>query len=760
MYKLLKHPELPKSISKVIKRLSIGKVSILMQMNKRIFQQPAQGIALNRISPLQGPSQIFGVLTATGRIILINQAGIYFGPTAHVDVGGLIASTSDIANADFLKGNYYFGQPSPYRGSIINEGSIQASQYGLVALMGTAVVNRGRIEAHMGSIQLASGNTFTIDLNGDGLIHFGVGEQATQRGLDQNGNELKNGVSNEGKLIANGGSVYLTGRAAQGVLDNVVNISGVVQAHSVYGKNGTIVLDAGTGNAHVSGRLIASGGKYSTGGTVKVLAKSINVDSSAKINVSGGVGGGTILIGGNQSGAGPEMNASRTYVSSGAILNADARLNGDGGKIIIWSDGATNFYGTASAQGGVFGGNGGFVETSGHYLDVNGSKVNTSAPYGNRGTWLLDPTDIYIASSLANATAAGMSGSDTSANSSGPLTYQAGAVNASLLLTATLDAALANNNILVTTTSGGGGTGNITVVDPILWASTEGLTLNATNKIFINNSISGVNGSLTLIAKSAALDSSSITTNSSGTISVKNFTLQTGGWNQVTSSLPSFNVSSNFQIGSGAPSATVQFIRATSGNGAGSPYIVTDIYGLQGIASNSTTLSENFTLGNNINAISTANWTNGFVPIGITGTPYTGTFNGAGYQVSSLLVNAVGAAGLFGATSAAANISLVGVTGSITGTTNVGGLVGTNAGTIANAYSFASVSGGTTQGGLVGNNSGTISTSYSIGSVASGGGLVGANTNTITNSYWNSDTTSSTNGLGTSLTTTQLHFSL
>src|SRR6266545_4837591 len=40
------------------------------------FQQPAGGIALNRIDPTQGVSSIYGRLTATGQIILINPAGI------------------------------------------------------------------------------------------------------------------------------------------------------------------------------------------------------------------------------------------------------------------------------------------------------------------------------------------------------------------------------------------------------------------------------------------------------------------------------------------------------------------------------------------------------------------------------------------------------------------------------------------------------------------------------------------------------------
>jgi filamentous hemagglutinin family protein len=49
------------------------------------FQQPAGGITLNRISPTQGASQIYGYLTATGQIILINPAGIYFSPSAIVN---------------------------------------------------------------------------------------------------------------------------------------------------------------------------------------------------------------------------------------------------------------------------------------------------------------------------------------------------------------------------------------------------------------------------------------------------------------------------------------------------------------------------------------------------------------------------------------------------------------------------------------------------------------------------------------------------
>ncbi|MHB8371019.1 MAG: YDG domain-containing protein, partial [Leptospirales bacterium] len=76
-------------------------------------------------------------------------------------------------------------------------------------------------------------------------------------------------------------------------------------------------------------------------------------------------------------------------------------------------------------------------------------------------------------------------------------------------------------------------------------------------------------------------------------------------------------------------------------------------------------------------------------------------------------------------------------TGSVSGGHNVGGLVGCNGfGTITNSYATGSVSGSYTVGGLVGCNAGTISNSYATGTVSGGSGLVGVNCSTISNSYW------------------------
>jgi hypothetical protein len=65
----------------------------------------------------------------------------------------------------------------------------------------------------------------------------------------------------------------------------------------------------------------------------------------ATINASGTSGGGTVLIGGDEQGKGTVPNASRTYVSPDSVISANSLLNGNGGRVIIWADDVTGFYG-------------------------------------------------------------------------------------------------------------------------------------------------------------------------------------------------------------------------------------------------------------------------------------------------------------------------------------------------------------------------------------------------------------------------------
>ena len=267
------------------------------------FQQPGfSSMALNRILG-QDPSQIYGRLTSNGQVFLLNPAGVIFGTGSQVNVGGIVASTLNMTDADFLAGKYNFtstGTP----GSILNQGNITTAPGGVVAFISQNVRNEGTITAPQGTVALAAGDAVGLDFAGDGLINVNVSQSAV--------NAL---VENKGLIKADGGMVVMTAKAADALLATVVNNEGIIEAKGITEKNGVIMLDGGdSGLTQVSGTLDASSA-VGQGGTVKVLGQYVGLYDSAKIDVSGATGGGTILIGGNYQGKGPEANAT-AYTSA------------------------------------------------------------------------------------------------------------------------------------------------------------------------------------------------------------------------------------------------------------------------------------------------------------------------------------------------------------------------------------------------------------------------------------------------------------
>src|SRR3990167_9279821 len=371
----------------------------IQQGEKTQFNQPSSSsIILNRVIDNSQASQIHGQLNANGNVIIVNQAGIVFGPTAQVDVGGLIATTANIRNEDFMAGKLIFSQLPDSGVAIINKGTITAAEGGLVALVAPGVVNQGVIKARMGKIALASGTAYTVDLYGDQLINFSVGGTVTKAANDENGNPMKNAVSNTGELLADGGRIEMSAKVAKGVVDNVINMEGVAQARSVsVSKSGVISLHGGSeGIVKVTGKVDTSGRSLGyKGGKIKVTGEKVGVTDQALLDASGDVGGGEILLGGNFQGKGPLYNASYAYFGPGAIANADAITNGDGGTVILWADYGTKFYGFISATGGLEGGDGGLAETSGAHLAFDGH-VDVTTTKGLAGLLLLDPIDITI----------------------------------------------------------------------------------------------------------------------------------------------------------------------------------------------------------------------------------------------------------------------------------------------------------------------------------------------------------------------------
>ncbi|MGZ5266029.1 MAG: beta strand repeat-containing protein, partial [Caldimonas sp.] len=357
----------------------------------RFYQPSSTSVTLNRVTGFD-PSYILGQMSSNGKIFLVNPYGVVFGAGARVDVGGLVVSTLSIANNDFLAGRYSLTSVDPdapaQRGAIRNEGTI-SSPGGLVVLAGPSVSNTGTIVANGGRVGLVAANAVSVDVEGDGLLFF-----------QTSATEAKNRLEQLGRIQADGGTVEMRAAARGAFADTVLNMTGVVQARAIGSREGKIVIDGGSdGVTAVSGRLDATGlAAGERGGSVTVAGQRVLLDNGSVVEASGNAGGGSIRIGGGFHGADSDIhNAEVTGVASGAVARADATESGDGGKVAIWADGTTRFYGTVSAQGGKTAGDGGFVEVSGKQNLVFRGDVSTLAPKGKNGTLLLDPADIVIA---------------------------------------------------------------------------------------------------------------------------------------------------------------------------------------------------------------------------------------------------------------------------------------------------------------------------------------------------------------------------
>jgi filamentous hemagglutinin family protein len=450
----------------------------------QFYQPSSTSFTLNRVNSTSA-SQIDGMITANGRIAIINPNGVYFGSGAKVDVGGLIATTADIGDDDFMAGRMDFKTPGQAGAKIVNDGMITARGAGLVGLVAPQVENNGVIEAHMGKVTLASGDKFSVDMAGDGFISVAIDEPTVQK------------IVNTGHISADGGTVVMTAAAARDTVDSLIVNKGSIEARSVGMKNGKIVLSAagankttktGTSTVLNEGTLTASGlNAGERGGRVELLADHVGAMAGSSIDVSGHSGGGTVLAGGDYQGAGDIQTARRTYVDPDSVIYARATDVGDGGRVIVWADDITRYGGNINADGGTISGNGGFVEVSGkNNLEFDGT-VSALAENGETGTLLLDPTDITISNAVNNNVNGATPFSPTVDN--GP----------SNLNVTTLQTALAAANVTVQTRATGAQLGDITVVDPISWTANRSLTLDAHNKIYINAAITARNA-LTLTA--------------------------------------------------------------------------------------------------------------------------------------------------------------------------------------------------------------------------------------------------------------------
>ncbi|CAN7746358.1 MULTISPECIES: beta strand repeat-containing protein [unclassified Variovorax] len=344
-----------------------------------VVQPGVSSVLLNRVVGNE-LSTIAGSLRANGQVFLVNPNGVLFSKGSSVTVGGLVASTLDISNANFMAGKQLvFERMDANQATVVNAGSITASEGGTVALVGAQVRNEGSIDVARGSIGLLSGRKVTMDFDGDGLTTFRVAADALGSAAS-----VENAAT--GQLTADGGRVVMVADAAS-IGARVVNQQGTVRARSLSQRNGEIVLGGGSANdVHVTGVLDATGPSAGQrGGGIDIAAQRVLLDG-ATLDASGAAGGGDIKIHATDMGA----------VVGASVLRSDATQEGDGGRIVAFGDVGLRAWGQFSARGAGASGAGGFIETSGGALDLANVSIDAGAASGIAGRWLIDPFDIVV----------------------------------------------------------------------------------------------------------------------------------------------------------------------------------------------------------------------------------------------------------------------------------------------------------------------------------------------------------------------------
>ena len=720
-----------------------------------VFVQPnASAIALNRVLGAT-PSTIMGNLSANGQVFLINPNGILFGQGATVNVQGLVASTLNLSDSDFLSGNYKFSGNSTQ--SVANLGLLQ-SDGGYVALVGATVSNQGTISARLGTVALVGGQGVTLDIAGDNLLHVQV-DQGVANAL----------VTNGGMIVADGGQVLMSTQAAGQLLNTVVNNTGVVQAQTVEQQGGVIKLlgDMQSGTVIVGGTLDASAPHGGNGGSIETSAAQVKVAPVALVTTAAAQGQvGQWLI--------DPADFTIASTASGSV-NGSGTPSGD-------ISGATLTTALASSN-----------------VTILSSQGSTTAGSGNINvydtvTWSANTLTLTAANNInvGSSTQQGILNCWTSSSSvgAGSLVLHTATANGS-------DSAVAGGALVIATASSPtGGIAGGPFKGQINLNTTGSFSLNGVTYTIINSLGSGsgdtTTGTLQSLAASGNLAGHYVL---GGDLDAS----ATSGWSGNFTPIGSY-VDSNANASPPLPPALTQSdtfsgifnglghtitgltISSTAANGTGmfgvtggqtvtnigntptnTVALISDVAlknpTVSGVAAVGALVGYNEGTINNSYVISTTGSVSG---------ANTGSGSGTNYSV---YVGGLVGENIYNISNSYASIATSSTNASVTNSQGaaqvaglVGGLVGFNGGSVTSSSASGAVTGYQYIGGLVGDNAGTITSSSASGNVGAGstgggaqvGGLVGFNSGTVTGTTVSGNTTTFSFATGTVVGTTDV----
>ncbi len=404
-----------------------GSFSIGVNELTRFIQPSALSAVLNRVTG-QDPSAILGALQSNGRVFLINPNGIMFGAGAQINVAGLVASTLNLSNSDFLSGRMNFTDGTG-AGAVVNQGAINANG-GPVYLVGNAVTNQGIITSPQGEIVLAAGNSvelvnpgtpnLRVEIQADNHEARNLGSIAAEAGrIGIFAGLIKQGGSiNADSVVSEGGRILLKSTKL-----TEIEAGSVTSARGTNGGQILVLSDMEQGTTSVQGTIDASSNAAASpgnGGFIDTSGGQIRIGSGVSIHTVGANGGadGTWLI-----------DPVYDFHIGGANANIDAAtlvtaLTSNSVVIATANVGAPDYYG-----GGYFGsatwpdpipsGNGD--------LFVNDSVVWNSA----NSLTLTAQRNVQVGNAITNAGTGGINiyaGWDGSSSPSSPTLSQSGSI--------------------------------------------------------------------------------------------------------------------------------------------------------------------------------------------------------------------------------------------------------------------------------------------------------------------------------------------
>ena len=392
--------------------------------------------------------------------------------------------------------------------------------------------------------------------------------------------------------------------------------------------------------------------------------------------------------------AGAQGSLLRSAVNNTGVIQART-VRKQGGKILLVSGmkaGVTKIDGKLDASAPDTG-DGGFIETSGHKVQVEDkADISTKSVQGKTGDWLIDPDDFVVAASGGNITGADL----------GNMLNSTSVIIETTNGPATLNYANSGSAI--------NGNGDIQINDSVAWSSNTTLSLKAYRNININAPISssGAYGKLQLLYGQGSSDGVINGVTASYKINAP-VSLQSG-------------YTFSTQLGSGGFLDDYMVITSL-GSQDDWKTTSTVMNSLQAMARKNN-LNTYYALGADIDANSTAVWNsgNGFTPIGGPSKSFSGRLEGLGHQINGLNINRSSTSnmGLFGKTSAAliSNFRMNNL--NVTGDGNTDGLIGNALAKtrVFNVSLAGQVTGSYDVGGIIGQfDSGSISESSFKGQV-------------------------------------------